>query len=69
MSTPQSGIFALGTASHAYLEFDLAREIEQLQREPKWTAGKNARTLLKYDAFRVVLMGVARSRTGADASN
>jgi len=24
MSTPQSGIFALGTASHAYLEFDLA---------------------------------------------
>jgi porphyrinogen peroxidase len=22
MSTPQSGIFALGTASHAYLEFD-----------------------------------------------
>src|SRR6266487_4207128 len=23
MSTPQSGIFALGTASHAYLEFDL----------------------------------------------
>ncbi len=24
MSTPQGGIFALGTASHAYLEFDLA---------------------------------------------
>lgn len=24
MSTPQSGISALGTASHAYLEFDLA---------------------------------------------
>jgi putative iron-dependent peroxidase len=23
MSTPQNGIFALGTASHAYLEFDL----------------------------------------------
>src|SRR2546423_14342725 len=23
MNTPQSGIFALGTASHAYLEFDL----------------------------------------------
>ena len=22
MSTPQGGIFALGTASHAYLEFD-----------------------------------------------
>jgi putative iron-dependent peroxidase len=25
MSTPQGGIFALGTASHAYLEFDLGR--------------------------------------------
>jgi hypothetical protein len=24
MRTPQSGIFALGTASHAYLEFDAA---------------------------------------------
>ena len=24
MNTPQSGIFALGTASHAYLEFELA---------------------------------------------
>jgi len=23
MNRPQSGIFALGTASHAYLEFDL----------------------------------------------
>ena len=40
----------------AYLEFDLAREIEQLQREPKWTAGENAKRLLKYDDFRVVLM-------------
>ena len=24
MSAPQSGIFALGTSSHAYLEFDVA---------------------------------------------
>jgi hypothetical protein len=24
MFTPQAGIFALGTSSHAYLEFDLA---------------------------------------------
>jgi len=23
MNTPQSGIFALGTSSHAYVEFDL----------------------------------------------
>jgi putative iron-dependent peroxidase len=33
MSTPQGGIFALGTAAHAYLEFDL-------------TAGRNGRDLV-----------------------
>lgn len=38
-----------------YLEFDLRGEIEQLQREPEWTGGRNAKTLVKYDDFRVVL--------------
>jgi putative iron-dependent peroxidase len=47
MSTPQSGIFALGTASHAYLEFglssgrvgrDLVAVISSL-REPRTTMG------------------------------
>lgn len=47
MSTPQSGIFALGTASHAYLEFDATRPeargdlvtaIASL-REPRTTMG------------------------------
>jgi porphyrinogen peroxidase len=47
MSTPQSGIFALGTASHAYLELDarepgttreLVRVIASL-REPRTTMG------------------------------
>ena len=47
MSTPQSGIFALGTASHAYLEFDtrpgaaapeLVRAVASL-REPRTTMG------------------------------
>jgi quercetin dioxygenase-like cupin family protein len=42
----------------AYLEFDLAREIEQLHREPEWATGQNAKTLLKYDDFRVVLMAL-----------
>lgn len=40
----------------AYLEFDLGREIEQLHHEPAWETGQNAKTLLKYDDFRVVLM-------------
>jgi putative iron-dependent peroxidase len=47
MPTPQSGIFALGTGSHAYLEFtchpavapgDLARAVADL-REPRTTTG------------------------------
>jgi putative iron-dependent peroxidase len=47
VSTPQGGIFALGTASHAYLEFDLAVDqsgYELVQaiaslREPRTTMG------------------------------
>lgn len=39
----------------AYLEFDLGREIEQLHHEPEWATGQNAKTLVKYDDFRVVL--------------
>lgn len=38
-----------------FLEFDLTREIEQLHREPEWTTGQNAKTLVKYDDFRIVL--------------
>jgi porphyrinogen peroxidase len=47
MNTPQSGIFALGTPSHAYLEFDLrpgkkARDLVAAMadvREPRTTVG------------------------------
>ncbi len=47
MNTPQSGIFALGTSSHAYLEFDAVskrRALELVQailalREPRTTIG------------------------------
>ncbi len=47
MSSPQSGIFALGTASHAYLEFDLAEgrsgaelvSVLSSVREPRTTMG------------------------------
>ena len=41
-----------------YLEFDLAGELEQLRREPEWKAGHNARTLVKHDDFRIVLIAV-----------
>jgi putative iron-dependent peroxidase len=47
MSTPQPGIFALGTASHAYLEFDIKSGVEARDlvaavaglREPRTTMG------------------------------
>src|SRR6266566_4896999 len=47
MSTPQSGIFALGTASHTYLEFDLRAPADGRAlvgvvaglREPRTTMG------------------------------
>ena len=37
------------------MEFDLAAEVHRLQGETTWSAGQNARTLVKYDDLRVVL--------------
>jgi quercetin dioxygenase-like cupin family protein len=37
------------------LEFDLPAEVHRLHSETTWTTGQNARTLIKYDDFRVVL--------------
>jgi quercetin dioxygenase-like cupin family protein len=41
-----------------FLEYDLVREVRQLHEEPSWTNGQNAKTLAKYDDFRIVLMAV-----------
>ncbi len=41
-----------------YLEFDLAREVDGLLREPQWNTGRNAKTLVKYDDLRVVLLAL-----------
>src|SRR5438094_533909 len=52
VSAPQSGIFALGTASHAYLEFDLRDEREApdvaLIRQGKAGAGGTILLLQKW---------------------
>jgi quercetin dioxygenase-like cupin family protein len=46
-----------------YLEFDLAGELQQLRSEPEWQTGHNAKTLVKYDNLRVVLIALkARAR-------
>ena len=45
-----------------YLEVDIARELQQLQSEPRWQSGHSAKTLVKYDGLRVVLIALkARS--------
>jgi quercetin dioxygenase-like cupin family protein len=41
-----------------YLEFDIARELQQLHLEPGWQSGQNARTLVKYDGLRIVLIAL-----------
>lgn len=43
-----------------FMEFDLPAEIHRLHAEATWSTGQNARTLLKYDDFRVVLIALAR---------
>ena len=41
-----------------FMEFDLPAEIHRLHAETTWNTGQNARTLIKYDDFRVVLMAL-----------
>jgi quercetin dioxygenase-like cupin family protein len=41
--------------SGSFIEMDLVREIEELEREPEWETGQNAKTLVKFDDYRVVL--------------
>ena len=42
-----------------FLEFDLTREIEQLHYERQPASGKNAKTLVKYDDLRIVLISAS----------
>jgi quercetin dioxygenase-like cupin family protein len=44
------------TLAAPHLEFDLAQELEQLRREPALSGGQSAKTLVKYDDLRVVLI-------------
>jgi quercetin dioxygenase-like cupin family protein len=41
-----------------FLELDLTREIEQLHSEPEWKRDHNAKTLVKYDDFRIVVIAL-----------
>ena len=41
-----------------FMEFDLPAEIHRLHAETTWSTGHNARTLIKYDDFRVVVIAL-----------
>ncbi|MEQ1760684.1 MAG: cupin domain-containing protein [Vicinamibacterales bacterium] len=41
-----------------FLEFDLPAEVHRLHAETTWSTGQNARTLIKYDDLRVVLIAL-----------
>jgi len=41
-----------------FLEFDLTAEVKHLRDETTWNTGRNSRTIVKYDDFRVVLMAL-----------
>jgi len=52
-----------------YLEVDLGREIGQLHRESPWQGGQNARTLVKFDDFRIVLTALKAGERIAQHQN
>lgn len=41
--------------SEPFLEYDLMSELEQLHHEPEWAGGHNAKTIAKYEDFRILL--------------
>ena len=41
-----------------FMEFDLPAEIHRLKAETTWSTGQNARTLVKYEDVRVVLIAL-----------
>lgn len=46
-----------------FLTFDLAEQIAQLRQEPYWQSGRNSKTIVKYEDFRVVLTAIRAKTT------
>ncbi len=42
-----------------YLHINIPAEVDALHQGPEWATGRNAKTLVKYDDFRVVLSALA----------
>lgn len=43
-----------------FMEFNLESEVHRLKAETTWSTGQNARTLVKYEDLRVVLIALQR---------
>jgi quercetin dioxygenase-like cupin family protein len=46
-----------------FLTFDLAQQIRELRQESYWQSGRNSKTLVKYDDFRIVLTALQAKTT------
>lgn len=46
-----------------FLTFDLAEQIRELRQESYWQSGRNSKTLVKYDDFRIVLTALQANTT------
>jgi quercetin dioxygenase-like cupin family protein len=47
----------------AFMELDLPAESKRLRAETTWSSGQNAKTLIKYDTLRVVLVALQAGKT------
>ena len=45
------------------LTFDLAEQVKELRQESYWQSGRNSKTLVKYDDFRIVLTAIQAKTT------
>jgi quercetin dioxygenase-like cupin family protein len=56
----------VATTSTTYEELDLPGELRRLQEETTWSTGQNAKTLIKYDTLRVVLVALRAGKSLAE---
>src|SRR5215467_4649546 len=56
----------VATTSTTYTELDLPVELRRLQEETTWSTGQNAKTLIKYDTLRVVLVALQAGKSLAE---
>jgi quercetin dioxygenase-like cupin family protein len=55
-----------GSMSTAFMELDLPAEVSRLHEESAWGTGQNAKTLIKYDTLRVVLVALKAGKSLAE---